>query len=60
MLPAAIVDKTIVELTPYLAPGDVVIDGGNSHYRHVSLKAFIMWMWVRVAASGGSSAVFAL
>jgi 6-phosphogluconate dehydrogenase len=33
MLPAAIVDKTIVELTVYLAPGDVLIDGGNSHYR---------------------------
>jgi 6-phosphogluconate dehydrogenase len=34
MLPAAIVDKTIFELTPDLTRGDVVIDGGNSHYRH--------------------------
>jgi len=34
MLPAAIVDKTITELTGHLTPGDVLIDGGNSHYRH--------------------------
>ena len=34
MLPAAIVDKTIAELIDHLAPDDVLIDGGNSHYRH--------------------------
>ena len=33
MLPAAIVDKTIAELIDHLAPDDVLIDGGNSHYR---------------------------
>jgi 6-phosphogluconate dehydrogenase len=33
MLPAAIVDKAIAELTDHLAPDDVLIDGGNSHYR---------------------------
>jgi 6-phosphogluconate dehydrogenase len=32
MVPAAIVDKTIAELTPYLEPGDICIDGGNSYY----------------------------
>jgi 6-phosphogluconate dehydrogenase len=33
MVPAAIVDKTLADLTPRLAAGDVVIDGGNSFYR---------------------------
>ena len=32
MVPAGAVDATIDELAPRLAPGDVVIDGGNSHY----------------------------
>jgi 6-phosphogluconate dehydrogenase len=33
MLPAAIVDSTLDQLVPLLAPGDAVIDGGNSYYR---------------------------
>jgi 6-phosphogluconate dehydrogenase len=33
MLPAAAVDAMISELRPLLAPGDIVIDGGNSHHR---------------------------
>ena len=33
MVPAAVVDRTLAELLPLLAPGDVVIDGGNSHYQ---------------------------
>ena len=33
MLPAAIVDATLDALVPLLAPGDAVIDGGNSYYR---------------------------
>lgn len=33
MIPAAYVDQTMAELTPLLAPGDIVVDGGNSHYR---------------------------
>src|SRR5580658_6141850 len=32
MVPAAAVDKTLADLLPYLAGGDVVIDGGNSYY----------------------------
>jgi len=32
MVPAAVVDGVLAELTPLLAPGDTVIDGGNSHY----------------------------
>jgi len=33
MLPAAIVDQELAELTPLLEAGDIVIDGGNSFYR---------------------------
>jgi 6-phosphogluconate dehydrogenase len=33
MVPAAVVDATLAALTPRLAPGDIVIDGGNSYYR---------------------------
>jgi 6-phosphogluconate dehydrogenase len=32
MVPAAAVDATINDLLPHLAPGDILIDGGNSHY----------------------------
>jgi 6-phosphogluconate dehydrogenase len=32
MVPAAIVDASLQELTPLLAEGDIVIDGGNSYY----------------------------
>jgi len=33
MVPAAIVERVIDELIPLLAPGDTIIDGGNSNYR---------------------------
>jgi 6-phosphogluconate dehydrogenase len=33
MVPAAGVDGLLAQLVPLLAPGDTVIDGGNSHYR---------------------------
>ena len=32
MVPAAGVDPLLAQLVPLLAPGDTVIDGGNSHY----------------------------
>ncbi|MCC7484691.1 MAG: decarboxylating 6-phosphogluconate dehydrogenase [Burkholderiales bacterium] len=32
MVPAAVVDAMITDLLPHLAPGDIVIDGGNSYY----------------------------
>jgi 6-phosphogluconate dehydrogenase len=32
MVPAAVVDETIAELTPHLEAGDILIDGGNSYY----------------------------
>ena len=31
MVPAAVVDKTISELAPFLEAGDAIIDGGNSY-----------------------------
>ena len=33
MVPAAVVDKVLADLTPLLSKGDIVIDGGNSYYR---------------------------
>lgn len=44
MLPAAIVGEMIEQLQPLLAPGDILIDGGNSDYRrararHAQLQA---------------------
>jgi 6-phosphogluconate dehydrogenase len=46
MVPAAAVEATIAELQPLLAPGDVLVDGGNS--RHVDdLRR------ARVLANGG-------
>src|SRR5215510_14310623 len=32
MVPAAVVDQTIGELSPLLEAGDTIIDGGNSYY----------------------------
>jgi len=32
MVPAAVVDKTIADLLPFLETGDTLIDGGNSYY----------------------------
>ncbi|WP_254550545.1 phosphogluconate dehydrogenase (NAD(+)-dependent, decarboxylating) [Catellatospora tritici] len=39
MLPAAIVDTILTQLVPLLAPGDAVIDGGNSYYRDDIIRA---------------------
>ena len=33
MLPAAIVDQTLAGLGPQLSPGDILVDGGNSHFQ---------------------------
>ncbi|WP_374045074.1 phosphogluconate dehydrogenase (NAD(+)-dependent, decarboxylating) [Geobacter sp. AOG2] len=32
MVPAAAVDAAIASIVPLLAPGDILVDGGNSHY----------------------------
>jgi 6-phosphogluconate dehydrogenase len=57
MVPAAVVDVAIAELRPLLAPGDILIDGGNSYYvddlhRAKSLAADGIH-YVDVGTSGG-------
>jgi 6-phosphogluconate dehydrogenase len=57
MVPAAAVDKTIADLTPLLEKGDIVIDGGNSHYvddiRRAQTLAAKGVHYVDVGTSGG-------
>jgi 6-phosphogluconate dehydrogenase len=57
MVPAAVVDKTIADLVPYLESGDILIDGGNSYYvddirraRELASKGI---NYVDVGTSGG-------
>ncbi len=57
MVPAGVVDKTIADLVPHLAAGDIIIDGGNSYYvddlrRATELKARGLH-YVDVGTSGG-------
>jgi 6-phosphogluconate dehydrogenase len=33
MVPAAFVGDTVDQLAPFLQPGDIILDGGNSYYR---------------------------
>ena len=57
MLPAAIVDETIAQLVDFLKPDDVIIDGGNSFYRHDIARAKALEPkrihYVDVGVSGG-------
>jgi 6-phosphogluconate dehydrogenase len=57
MVPAAVVDGTIATLTPLLGEGDVIIDGGNSHYRDDIRRARALAAmgirYVDVGTSGG-------
>ena len=39
MLPAGIVDREIAALSALLEPGDIVIDGGNSHFASPAARA---------------------
>ena len=39
MLPSNVTDSTIEELAGQLSPGDTIIDGGNSYYRHDVINA---------------------
>jgi 6-phosphogluconate dehydrogenase len=57
MVPAAVVDKTVSDLLPYLESGDTLIDGGNSYYvddirRAKELKSKQV-NYVDVGTSGG-------
>jgi 6-phosphogluconate dehydrogenase len=58
MVPAASVDATLDTLRPLLSPGDIIIDGGNSHYhddirRGAELKEQQLH-YVDVGTSGGT------
>jgi 6-phosphogluconate dehydrogenase len=57
MVPAATVDKTIADVLPYLEPGDILIDGGNSYYiddiRRAKELATKKIHYVDVGTSGG-------
>jgi 6-phosphogluconate dehydrogenase len=57
MVPAAVVDQTLQALVPLLERGDVVIDGGNSHYhddiRRAGELAARGLHYVDVGTSGG-------
>jgi 6-phosphogluconate dehydrogenase len=57
MVPAAVVDKTIGDLLSHLEAGDIVIDGGNSHYvddiRRAKALAPLKIHYVDVGTSGG-------
>ena len=57
MVPAAAVDEALGELVTHLDPGDIVIDGGNSHYRDAILRARTLGAsgqhYLDVGTSGG-------
>ncbi|MEM9203046.1 MAG: phosphogluconate dehydrogenase (NAD(+)-dependent, decarboxylating) [Actinomycetota bacterium] len=57
MVPVALVDSIIEQLIPLLEPGDVIIDGGNSFYRHDIDRADLLGEhglhYVDVGTSGG-------
>jgi 6-phosphogluconate dehydrogenase len=52
MVPAAVVDTSIERLLPHLQTGDILIDGGNSHWRAAELKPRGVH-YVDVGTSGG-------
>jgi len=57
MVPAAVVDKAIADLSPLLEAGDILIDGGNSYYvddiRRAKELASKGIHYVDVGTSGG-------
>ncbi len=58
MIPSgAPVDQTLDQLRPLLAPGDTIVDGGNSYYRDTLRRSALVTGWgfryVDVGTSGG-------
>ena len=57
MVPAEVVDATIDALAPHLSAGDIVIDGGNTHYQDDTRRAERLRAhgieYVDVGTSGG-------
>jgi 6-phosphogluconate dehydrogenase len=57
MVPAALVDQQVAALEALLIPGDIIIDGGNSHYHDDIRRAAALYAkglhYVDVGTSGG-------
>jgi 6-phosphogluconate dehydrogenase len=57
MVPAGVVESTLVQLRPLLEPDDIVIDGGNSYYRDDITRAADLKRdgihYIDVGTSGG-------
>jgi len=57
MVPAALVDRVIDELTPLLGPGDLIVDGGNSRWADDLARAARLQTqdihYIDVGTSGG-------
>ena len=61
MVPAAFVEATVSALTPLLAAGDTIIDGGNSYYRDdVDRAASLVPRGIHYVDVGTSGGVFGL
>ncbi|HLM52897.1 MAG TPA: NAD(P)-binding domain-containing protein, partial [Pseudoxanthomonas sp.] len=62
MVPAGpIVDDTLAQLLPYLAPGDIVVDGGNSFYKDSMRRASALAAHgVRLVDCGTSGGIWGL
>ena len=61
MVPAAVVDATLHQLEPLLERGDIVIDGGNSHYQDDIVRAErLAQKGVHYVDCGTSGGVFGL
>jgi 6-phosphogluconate dehydrogenase len=61
MLPAAIVQSTLDELTGLLAKGDTVIDGGNSYYQDdITRAATLLGLELHYVDCGTSGGVWGL
>jgi 6-phosphogluconate dehydrogenase len=61
MVPAALVDDEIAKLTPLLKTGDIIIDGGNSHYHDdIRRAAAVQKLGIHYVDAGTSGGVFGL
>jgi 6-phosphogluconate dehydrogenase len=61
MVPAAFTTDTIMEIAKYAEPGDVIVDGGNSHYREDIHRAEILEpKGIHYVDAGTSGGVFGL
>ena len=61
MVPAAAVERVLEDLAPLLAPGDTIVDGGNSYYRDdVDRAERLLTRRIAYVDCGTSGGVFGL